>query len=59
MLAWAVFFLLVSLLAGAFGLFGIAGISATFAWVFFVIFLLFFFAMLLASLFGGRRTSTY
>ena len=59
MFGWAVFFLLFSLIAGAFGLLGIAGISATFAWVFFVMSLLFFFVILLASLFGVRRTSTY
>ncbi len=50
MLGWALMFLLLALVAGAFGFFGVAGASYGFAKVLFFIFL----ALFVISLFTGR-----
>lgn len=50
MLGWALLFLLLALVAGAFGFFGVAGTSFGFAKVLFFIFL----ALFVISLFTGR-----
>ncbi|MCO5171536.1 MAG: DUF1328 domain-containing protein [Planctomycetes bacterium] len=50
MLGWSLLFLLLALVAGAFGFFGVAGASYTFAKVLFFIFL----ALFVISLFTGR-----
>lgn len=52
MLGWALMFLLLALVAGAFGFFGIAGASFGFAKILFFIFL----ALFVISLFTGRGT---
>jgi uncharacterized membrane protein YtjA (UPF0391 family) len=50
MLGWALMFLLLALVAGAFGFFGVAGASFGFAKILFFIFL----ALFVISLFTGR-----
>ena len=51
MLRWAVVFLIIALIAGAFGFFGLEGTAMTFAKVLFFIFLVLF----VLSLVMGRR----
>lgn len=53
MFSWALTFLLVALVAGAFGFFGVAGTAASFAKVLFFIGLILF----VVSLIMGRRQS--
>lgn len=50
MLGWALMFLLLALVAGAFGFFGVAGASFGFAKILFFVFL----ALFVISLFTGR-----
>lgn len=54
MLYWALVFLLVALIAGAFGFGGIASASAGIAQILFFIFLVLFVAALLVRVLGGR-----
>ena len=57
MLVWALFFLMISLIAGTLGFVGLAGLTATFFWILSGVFLVIFFVALVANLFGGRRTT--
>ena len=58
MLKWALIFLVVALVAAAFGFGGIAGTAATVAQVLFWVFVAAFVVMLVAGLLGSRRTPT-
>lgn len=51
MLRWAVVFLIVALLAGAFGFYGVEGLAVQFARILFFVFLVLF----IISLVTGRR----
>ncbi len=51
MLSWALFFLVIALIAGALGFWAFAGLAATIAKVLLVVFLVVF----LIALVGGRR----
>jgi uncharacterized membrane protein YtjA (UPF0391 family) len=51
MLYWSIVFLVIALIAGAFGLFRVEWISAQVAWILFVLFLVLF----VVSLIFGRR----
>lgn len=53
MLRLALFFLIIALIAGAFGLWPIAAVGSNIAWICFAIFLILFVVSLLA---GGLRT---
>ena len=56
MLRWAVVFLIVALIAGAFGFGGIAGVSVDMAKILFFIFLVLFAVSLIFNAFrGGNR----
>jgi len=54
MLRFAILFLIIALIAGAFGLFNVAAVSSNIAWTVFVIFLVLF----LVSLVVGRPWQT-
>jgi uncharacterized membrane protein YtjA (UPF0391 family) len=51
MLRWAFVFLIVALLAGAFGFLGVEGLAMRIAWILFVVFLILF----VVTLVTGRR----
>ena len=55
MFGWAIFFLLVALVAGALGFGGIASTSASFATTIFYIAIILFIVSLIYSLLTGRR----
>jgi len=55
MLGWAIFFLLVALIAAAFGFGGIAAVSADFAQIVFWVFIVLFLISVIYSLITGRR----
>lgn len=55
MFGWAIFFLLVAIVAGALGFGGIAAISADFATVIFYIAIILFVVSLIYALITGRR----
>jgi uncharacterized membrane protein YtjA (UPF0391 family) len=59
MLGWALVFLVVALIAAAFGFGGIAAGAASIAQVLFWIFLVLFLASLIYGLVTGRSPSTY
>ncbi len=51
MLRWAVTFLIIALIAGAFGFMGVEGLAMQIAWILFVVFLILF----VVTLVTGRR----
>jgi uncharacterized membrane protein YtjA (UPF0391 family) len=55
MLGWAIFFLVVALVAAALGFGGIAAVSAEFAQIVFWVFIVLFVISLIYSLVTGRR----
>ncbi|MBL8705204.1 MAG: DUF1328 domain-containing protein [Rhodospirillales bacterium] len=52
MLTWALIFLVVALVAGAFGFWGVASVATGFAKILFVVFLVLFLGSLLINLVG-------
>lgn len=57
MLSWAMTFLVIALIAGAFGLSGVAGTAAAIAKGLFVAFMVLFAISLAAGLVAGRRAA--
>jgi len=55
MFQWAIFFLIIALIAGVFGFGGIAGTAAGFAKILFVIGIALFLASLIFALITGRK----
>lgn len=59
MLSWSMTFLIIALIAGAFGLTGVAGTAAAIAKVLFIVFLCLFAASLVAGLIAGHKISMH
>jgi uncharacterized membrane protein YtjA (UPF0391 family) len=53
MLRLSIIFLIIALIAGAFGLFNAEAVAARIGWILFVVFLIMF---VVSLVFGGRRT---
>jgi uncharacterized membrane protein YtjA (UPF0391 family) len=51
MLSWSITFLIIALIAGAFGMGLVSGVATNIAWILFAVFLVLF----ALSFFGGRR----
>lgn len=55
MLRWALIFLVIALIAGAFGFYGVEGMAVYFAKILFFIFIVLFLISLIAGLRIGKR----